>query len=127
MDGFPINRENWTAMIEQELLPDSVIALTDEDAPADYLLSRYTKQQGLLDPSTFKIKKQSEAGDEVYMYVHVPLTIIICVVGPNNCYAALLLAKCCKFTIAKRMNILTLTHYRAASAAFTDKNYPRTP
>ena len=66
VDGFPHNREHWAAMIDQELLPDAVVTLNDEDAPADYLLKRFTQQHGLPDPSTFRTRKVSEAnGDKV--------------------------------------------------------------
>lgn len=68
VDGFPLNRKNWAAMIDHELLPDSVVTLSDENAPADYLLTRFTQKHGLPDPSTFKIK-ESEAMDEVG-YLH---------------------------------------------------------
>ena len=69
VDGFPLNRDNWAAMIDHELLPDSIAILSDEDAPTDYLLTRFTQQHGLPDPSTFKTKKQSEEGNEVCIHV----------------------------------------------------------
>lgn len=66
VDGFPHNREHWAAMIDQELLPDAVVTLNDEDAPADYLLERFTRQHRLPDPSTFRTRKEPEAnGDKV--------------------------------------------------------------
>lgn len=71
MDGFPFDRDHWATMIDQELLPDSVVTLTDEDATADYLLTRFTQMNGLPDPSTFKGKKKPETGNEVRLYVHV--------------------------------------------------------
>ena len=65
MDGFPISRDHWMSMTDQELLPDSVLVLSDEDAPANFLLNRFTQQKGLPDPSTFKSKKEPVAEDEV--------------------------------------------------------------
>ena len=54
VDGFPLSRENWAAMIEHEMLPDFVLSLVDEGAPTDYLLTRYAHLHGLPDPATFK-------------------------------------------------------------------------
>ena len=65
VDAFPLNRENWAAMIDHELLPDSVVTLSDEDTPINYLLMRYTQQHGLPDPSTFKSDKKLDAENEV--------------------------------------------------------------
>ena len=64
VDGFPLSREHWAAMIDQELLPDSVVTLTDEDGPPDHLLMRFTQQH---DPSTYKTKKPTEAGEQVWL------------------------------------------------------------
>ena len=64
VDGFPMSRDHWAAMTDQKLLPDCVFVLTDEEVPAHHLLSRFTQQKGLPDPSTFK-DKDAEAKDEV--------------------------------------------------------------
>ena len=61
VDGFPLKREQWAAMIDQELLPDSVVTLTDEDAPADYLLTQFSQQKRLPDPCTFQRNEEVEA------------------------------------------------------------------
>ena len=65
MDGFPTNRDHWETMIDQKLLPDSVLVLSDDGAPANYLLTRFTQQKGLPDPSTFTIRKDTTVEDEV--------------------------------------------------------------
>lgn len=49
-----MTRENWTAMVDNELLPDFVISLEDEEAPEDYLLSRFVKIHNLPLPATLK-------------------------------------------------------------------------
>ena len=36
-----MTRENWIAMTENDLLPDFVVSLEDEEAPTDYLLTRF--------------------------------------------------------------------------------------
>ena len=66
MDGFPVTRDQWTAMIEHEVLPDTVVVLDDEDTPTDYLLTRFTEQRKLPHPSTFKqtADKESEGSQE---------------------------------------------------------------
>lgn len=70
MDGFPLSRENWAAMIEHEVLPDTVLTLDDEETPADYLLTRFTQQHGLPHPSAFKQKEEDTADkhDQVRTY-----------------------------------------------------------
>ena len=72
VDGFPLTRENWAAMIEPKLLPDFVLSLEDEEAPADYLLTRFAQLHGLPDLATFKPlakekvkeKQPAEGGEE---------------------------------------------------------------
>ena len=51
IDSFPMTRENWIAMTENDLVPDFIIALDDEEAPKDYLLSRFTKVHKLPFPN----------------------------------------------------------------------------
>lgn len=36
-----MTRENWTALIENDLLPDFVISLNDEKMEEDFLLTRF--------------------------------------------------------------------------------------
>lgn len=85
MDGFPLSRDHWATMTDQNLLPDSVLVLSDENAPPNYLLGRFTQQKGLPDPSTFKSKNDAGADDEVgsmcvlftyYMWAWLPAGII---------------------------------------------------
>ena len=64
VDGFPLTRENWAAMIEQELLPDFVLSLEDESAPSDYLLTRFTELHGLPDPASLKLASAPTADDQ---------------------------------------------------------------
>lgn len=68
VDGFPLTRENWAAMIEPKLLPDFVLSLEDVEAPTDYLLTRFAQLCGLPDPATFKPtakeKKEPAEGEE---------------------------------------------------------------
>lgn len=49
-----MTRENWTAMVDNQLLPDSVISLEDEAAPDDFLLSRFVKLHNLPAPAASK-------------------------------------------------------------------------
>lgn len=51
MDSFPLTRENWTAMIENNLLPDFVISLEDENLPKNFLLTRFTEMHNLPPPA----------------------------------------------------------------------------
>ena len=47
VDGFPKTHDDWAAMIENDMLPDSVICLDDHQAPENYLFSRFTKCHSL--------------------------------------------------------------------------------
>ena len=58
MDSFPMTRDNWTAMIENSLLPDFVINIDDENAPEDFLLTRFKKIHNL--PSTVDSAESSK-------------------------------------------------------------------
>lgn len=60
VDGFPLTRENWAAMIDHDLLPDFVLSLVDEKAPADYLLTRFTEMHGLPNPVAQKATQDQE-------------------------------------------------------------------
>ena len=53
-----MTRENWIAMIDNELLPDFVINLKDDHAPENFLLSRFTQMHNL--PVQISIKKDDE-------------------------------------------------------------------
>ena len=60
VDGFPLTRENWAAMIDHDLLPDFVLSLVDEKAPTDYLLTRFTEMHGLPNPVAQKATQDQE-------------------------------------------------------------------
>lgn len=60
VDGFPVIRDQWSAMIDNQLLPDFVISLEEEVTQGDMLLRRFTQQHGLPDPSLYKSPVQSE-------------------------------------------------------------------
>ena len=68
VDGFPTSRDHWAVMTDQKFLPDSVLILSDENAPANHLLTRFTQQKGLPDPSSFRNKAEAKAEDEVHKY-----------------------------------------------------------
>eukprot|EP00731_Ephydatia_muelleri_P001091 Em0001g1091a len=60
VDGFPVIRDQWSTMIDNQLLPDFVISLEEEASQGDLLLRRFTQQHGLPDPSLYKAPVQSE-------------------------------------------------------------------
>jgi len=60
VDGFPLTRENWAAMLDHDLLPDFVLSLVDEKAPTDYLLTRFTEMHGLPNPVAQKATQDQE-------------------------------------------------------------------
>ncbi len=47
-----MTRENWAAMVENELLPDVVINLEDVEAPDNFLLTRFVKIHNLSLPAS---------------------------------------------------------------------------
>lgn len=50
MDNFPRTREQFTSMIERNIVPDEVISLRDDSENGEYLLKRwyYTNKEGIL-------------------------------------------------------------------------------
>ena len=54
MDGFPLTREHWSAMIEQELQPDFVLSLEEGPGQSNLLLGRFCQLHGLPDPASLK-------------------------------------------------------------------------
>ena len=60
VDGFPLTRENWAAMLDHDLLPDFVLSLVDEKAPTDYLLTRFIEMHGLPNPVAQKATQDQE-------------------------------------------------------------------
>lgn len=68
VDGFPLMREHWSAMIEQELLPDFVLNLEEGSSQSDLLLGRFCQLHGLPDPASLRATAtpgQEEGGEEV--------------------------------------------------------------
>lgn len=67
-----MTRENWTAMVDNELLPDFVISLEDGAAPDDFLLSRFVKIHNLPLPTTLKTDESQNKQDvsEVTRYMY---------------------------------------------------------
>ena len=79
VDGFPRTRENWAAMIEQDLLPDFVLSLVEEGSPADCLLNRFTDLHGLPNSASLKAaqeqgskeeEEEAEGGEKVHTYTN---------------------------------------------------------
>lgn len=63
VDGFPLTRENWAAMIENNLLPDFVLNLEDGQAQQDYLLRRIIELHELQAETTDKADTLKEDED----------------------------------------------------------------
>ncbi|XP_030055056.1 adenylate kinase 9 [Microcaecilia unicolor] len=62
VDNFPISAEHWTALQDAELIPDTVICLTDTDANAKNLLNRfYLQNKDRIDEETLKQVKEERA------------------------------------------------------------------
>lgn len=67
IDGFPITRDNWAAMIENNLLPDFVLHIDDSHAQTDYLIKRFSDLHGFQLPADIKIS----ADDQVCRCIHI--------------------------------------------------------
>ena len=65
VDGFPVTRDNWSSMIENDLLPDFVLHIDDSHTQTDYLLKRFTDFHGLPLPADVKIYAKKD-DDQVY-------------------------------------------------------------
>ena len=63
IDGFPVTRDNWASMIENNLLPDFVLHLEDSHTQTDYLLKRFTDLHRF--PANVKINAEKD-NDQVY-------------------------------------------------------------
>ena len=70
VDSFPMTRENWTAMVDNELLPDFVISLEDEEAPEDFLLTRFVNMHNLPIPTVETPDSQDERKDKPEVNVY---------------------------------------------------------
>lgn len=42
-----MTRENWTAMAENDILPDFVLYISDDQAPNNFLQDRYSQIQNI--------------------------------------------------------------------------------
>ncbi len=73
MDGFPVTRENWAAMIDTNNLPDFVLSIEDDQAPKDFLLARFTKTKGIPNPSLLKAEEESNEEQTVSVTYSTPL------------------------------------------------------
>ena len=69
IDGFPIARDNWASMIENNLLPDFVLHLDDSHTQTDYLLKRFTDLHGF--PLSPDIKINANEGSHQVYYIDV--------------------------------------------------------
>ena len=52
LDGFPLTREQWAGMLEQQLIPDCVICLQDSSDKSIVLAERVAKLKGIEKPAT---------------------------------------------------------------------------
>ena len=55
-----MTRENWGAMIDNDLLPDFVINLDDDEAPENFLLSRFLQIHNLSLPASERLNESHE-------------------------------------------------------------------
>lgn len=66
IDGFPETQENWVAMVENSLLPDYVFSIRDDQAPSNFLLTRYTTMNGLPNPASVMVTSEQKQENEVH-------------------------------------------------------------
>jgi len=52
LDGFPLTREQWAGMLEQQLIPDCVISLQDNSDKSIMLAERVAELKGIEKPAT---------------------------------------------------------------------------
>lgn len=60
VDGFPQTREQWTAMTESNVLPDSILSLEESEDNAETLLKRFMAAHGLADSQEAQAAKQDK-------------------------------------------------------------------
>ena len=60
MDGFPQTCEQWMAMADSSILPDTVLILEVDEDNADILLKRFMTVTGLADSSVYCSKQNKD-------------------------------------------------------------------
>jgi len=70
IDGFPRTRDHWAALVENDILPDSLIILDDHEAPENFLFSRFTNSHSI---STDKEGTKTEVSSLLYLYNGLPI------------------------------------------------------
>ena len=60
IDGFPKTRDYWAALVENDILPDSLIILDDHEAPENYLFSRFTNSHTISNNDSTKTEVSSQ-------------------------------------------------------------------
>ena len=80
-----MTRENWTAMVDNQLLPDFVISLEDEAAPDDFLLSRFVELHNLPTPASSTTDGNEQEVKEVVVLVSTVLCKLVGTLKVSTC------------------------------------------
>ena len=80
-----MTRENWTAMVDNQLLPDFVISLEDEAAPDDFLLSRFVELHNLPTPASSMTDGNEQEVKEVVVLVSTVLCKLVGTLKVSTC------------------------------------------
>ena len=65
LDGFPQTREQWTAMADSNMLPDTILSLEESEDSADTLLERFMATLGIADPPIhFSKENEDQPGEK---------------------------------------------------------------
>lgn len=67
LDGFPVTREQWAGMLQNQLIPDCVISLQDNSEKNSSLVQRVCKVKGIEETTTAVVAEglDSATGESV--------------------------------------------------------------
>ena len=67
LDGFPVTREQWAGMLQNQLIPDCVISLQDNSEKNSLLVQRVCKVKGIEETTTAVVAEglDSATGESV--------------------------------------------------------------
>ena len=67
LDGFPVTREQWAGMLQNQLIPDCVISLQDNSEKNSLLVQRVCKVKGIDETTTAVVAEglDSATGENV--------------------------------------------------------------
>ena len=64
LDDFPRNRDQWTVMIERNVLPDEIVLMKDSSDNGDFLVKRWYQLNRDEVDETIRVRREKEAEEK---------------------------------------------------------------